>query len=209
MSDNETVSDSPLGEDGQTPTPLLSKREAAAHLGVSEKTIERYVHEYGLLQPAREDPRTGGKQFDPSDIERLRLAPPGRRKTGLDSPRQSDLPLRELVLAMQQAHAETVRAKNETIIALHEQVDSLRQSHQQQLSATVNEADTLRLSLSVLEAERDDLRRQLAEGQSAPPAAPQPPRAAPPPDAATATPEAPGAAGSFWARVRRAFGGEE
>ena len=42
----------------------------------------------------------------------------------------------------------------------------------------------------------------------APPAAPQPRSAAPPPDATTDTPEAPGGAGGFWARVRRVFGGE-
>jgi len=206
MSDDETVSDSPLGEDGQTPTPLLSKREAAARLGVSEKTIERYVHEYGLLQSAREDPHTGGKQFDPADIERLRLAPPGRRKTGLDRPRQSHLPLRELVLAMQQAHAETVRAKNETIIALHEQVDSLRQSHQQQLSTTISEADTLRQSLSVREAERDQLRAEVARLRaqaSSPPRTAEEARPLP-----MDTPVAPGGAGGLWARVRRVLGGE-
>ncbi len=144
MSDTPTVPDSPAAEPTQTPTPLLSKKAAAARLGVAEKTIERYVHEYGLLTPAGEDPQTGAKLFDPTDIERLSLAPPGRRKSGPDSPRQSDLALRELINAMQQAHVETVRAKDETIAALREQVDSLRQSQQALLSARATDTDTQR-----------------------------------------------------------------
>jgi len=144
MSDTPTVPGSPAVEPTQTPTPLLSKKATAARLGVAEKTIERYVHEYGLLVPAGEDPQTGAKLFDPTDIERLRLAPPGRRKSGPDSLRQSDLALRELINAMQQAHAETVRAKDETIAALREQVDSLRQSQQALLSARATDTDTQR-----------------------------------------------------------------
>lgn len=112
MSEPPTAPDSPRGEDGQTPTPLLSKKEAAARLGVTEKTIERYVNEYGLLVPAGQDPRTGAKQFDPADIDRLRQSPPPRRKGGPDIRGVSDLALQGLVAAMQQAHAETVRAKD-------------------------------------------------------------------------------------------------
>ncbi len=142
MSATPTVPDSPAEEPGQTPTPLLSKKTAAARLGVAEKTIERYVHEYGLLTPAGEDPQTGAKLFDPEEIERLRLAPPGRRKSGPDSPRQSDVALRELLTAMQRAHAETIRAKDETIATLREQVDSLRQSHQALIEARATDTDT-------------------------------------------------------------------
>ena len=142
MNDTPTVLDSPAAEPGQTPTPLLSKKAAAARLGVAEKTIERYVHEYGLLTPAGEQPQTGAKLFDPEEIERLRLSPPNRRKGGTDSPRQSDLALRELLTAMQQAHAETIRAKDETIATLREQVDSLRQSQQALIEVRATDTDT-------------------------------------------------------------------
>ena len=188
MSDTPTVPDSPDEEPGQTPTPLLSKKQAAARLGVAEKTIERYVHEYGLLTPAGEDPQTGAKLFDPEEIERLRLAPPNRRKSGPDSPRQSDLALRDLIVAMQQAHAETIRAKDETIATLREQVDSLRQSHQALIEARATDTDI----------------PAGAVGQTptvAPLAAPGT-SAAPTPGSLS-----PEAAAGFWARVRRVFGG--
>ena len=178
MSDTRTVPDSLAEGPPQTPTPLLSKKAAAARLGVAEKTIERYVHEYGLLVPAGEDPQTGAKLFDPTDIERLRLAPPGRRKGGPDSPRQSDLALRELIGAMQQAHAETIRAKDETIATLREQVDSLRQSHQALLAARATDTDT-----------RDDPAGQTPTvALSAPPGAQEPFEEAP---------------AGVWARLRR------
>ncbi len=61
------------------------------------------------------------------------------------------------------------------------------------------EREELRRRAEAAEVERDQLRQQ---------AAPQPPSAAPTPSAATDTPEAPGAAQGFWAKVRRAFGGE-
>jgi hypothetical protein len=188
MSDAPTVSDSPAEEPGQTPTPLLSKKAAATQLGVAEKTIERYVHEYGLLAPAGEDPQTGAKLFDPDDIERLRSAPPKRRKSGPDSPRQSDLALRDLITAMHQAHAETIRAKDETIATLREQVDSLRQSHQALLEARATDTDTL----------------TGAGGQTPTVALLAGPEStvAPTPD----TPRGASAAG-FWTRVRRVFGG--
>ncbi len=184
MNDTSTVPDSPAGGPGQTPTPLLSKKAAAARLGVAEKTIERYVHEYGLLIPAGENPQTGAKLFDPEEIERLRLVPPGRRKSGPDSLRQSDLALRELVGAMQQAHAETIRAKDETIATLREQVDSLRQSHQALLAARATDTDM----------------REDPAGQT-----PTVPPSAPP-----GTPEtAAGALAGLWAQLRRVFRGGE
>jgi DNA-binding transcriptional MerR regulator len=189
MTDTLTVSDSPAEGQGQTPTPLLSKKAAAAQLGVAEKTIERYVHEYALLTPAGEDPQTGAKLFDPDDIERLRLSPPTRRKSGPDSPRQSDLALRDLITAMQEAHAETIRAKDETIATLREQVDSLRQSQQILLAARTTDTDT----------------QPEGEGQTptvAPSAAPGTPEA-PTPDNPSGVPSA-----GVWARVRRVFVGE-
>ena len=45
---------------------------------------------------------------------------------------------------MQQAHGETVRAKDETIAALREQLDSLRQSQQALLSAQATDTDKRR-----------------------------------------------------------------
>jgi len=86
------------------------------------------------------------------------------------------------------------------VAALYEQ----RLAEKDAVIATVREEKDaliaeLRRRAEAAEAERDQLRQQ---------AAPQPASAAPTPDAATATPEAPGAAQGFWARVRRAFGGE-
>jgi len=69
------------------------------------------------------------------------------------------------------------------------------------------EVGQLRERTATQETTIADLRRQLAEAQSAPPAAPQPPGAAPTPGAAMDTPVAPEAAQGLWARVRRAFGG--
>ncbi len=43
---------------------------------------------------------------------------------------------------MQQAHAETIRAKDETIATLREQVDSLRQSQQALIEARATDTDT-------------------------------------------------------------------
>jgi hypothetical protein len=156
----------------------LSKKEAAARLGVTEKTIERYVNEYGLLVPAGQDPRTGAKQFDPVDIDRLRQSPPPRRKGGPDSRGMSEFALQGLVAAMQQAHAETVRAKDETIAALRDQLDSLRQS-QQQLTAWApdpgRDLDMPRQSMPVADTERDagqqntlaELRRRVGAAEAA------------------------------------------
>lgn len=188
MSDTPTVPDSPTQESGQTPTPLLSKKAAAARLGVAEKTIERYMHEYGLLTPAGEDPQTGAKLFDPDDIEFLRLAPPNRRKSGTDSPRQSDLALRDLLTAMQQAHAETIRAKDETIATLREQVDSLRQSQQALIEARATDTDTQ----TVGEGQTPTVAPSAAPGSSEAPISDSPSGAA---------------SAGFWARVRRVFGG--
>ena len=231
MSEPPTVSDSPHGEDGQTPTPLLSKKEAAARLGVTEKTIERYVNEYGLLVPAGQDPRTGAKQFDPVDIDRLRQSPPPRRKGRPDSRGMSEFALQGLVAAMQQAHAETVRAKDETIAALRDQLDSLRQS-QQQLTAgapdTGRGLDMPGQSMPVADAERDagqqntlaELRRQVETAEAARLAAEHERDALRARlDTAQAAPEAPGAptlavAGAdaprrpagLWGQLRRALG---
>ena len=60
-----------------------------------------------------------------------------------------------------------------------------------------------------LEAERADLRRQLAEAQSAPPAAPQARTAEEARPALDSAPNAPAPAAGFWARVRRMFGNRE
>jgi len=66
----------------------------------------------------------------------------------------------------------------------------------------------LRRRAEVAESERSDLARQLAEAQSAPPAAPPPASAAPTPSAHDDTHDAPAPAGGFRAWLRRAFGGE-
>jgi len=70
------------------------------------------------------------------------------------------------------------------------------------------EVGQLRERTATQETTIADLRRQLAEAHSAPPAAPPPPSAAPTPSAHTDTPSAHAPAGGFWRRLRRALGGE-
>jgi len=92
---------------------------------------------------------------------------------------------------------------------------------QRLLAPFIAELGTVREELGKVKAERDQFEREREElrrraevaeaalaAASAPPAAPPPPSTAPTPSAATDTPEAPGAAGGFWQRVRRALGGE-
>jgi len=81
------------------------------------------------------------------------------------------------------------------------------------LAPFIAEQTRLAEELGQVKAERDELRRraEVAEAAlaaaSAPPAAPPPASAAPTPGATVGTRDAPGAAGGFWARVRRALGG--
>ena len=86
---------------------------------------------------------------------------------------------------------------------------------QRLLAPFIAELGEVREQLGKVKAERDgqaetidNLRRQLAEAQSAPPAAPPPASAAPTPSAHDDTPVAPAPAGGFRAWLRRAFGGE-
>ena len=102
----------------------------------------------------------------------------------------SDRALQHLVGAVRGAHAEALRAKDETIAALREHRDELRASQQPALAAHAAAAERLgrveaereawRARATVAEAEREELRGLLAVAEAAIRALRAPRRAGPP-----------------------------
>jgi len=174
------------GETGETTAALLTAAQVAERLGISTRRLRDWRKAGRIAEVGRFKRGTARiPLFDPTEVARLQAG-----------------------AAAEEAPATTVAtvASADTFAAaVAQRVGLLLAERAEAEAATVAPLVAL-----VREQQEtiDNLRRQLAEARSAPPAASPPASAAPTPDAATATPIAPGGAGGFWARVRRVFGGE-
>jgi len=182
-------------------TRIYSVPEAARLLGISERAVRKRITT-GALDAERE----GNGPWQ------VRLGAEGAVPAGTEggTDRNHGTARSEPI----EAAYSTGDAPTVALVPIAAVADQL-QGFAERLAELAQRNEALALEVGTLR-ERDatktetiaDLRRQLAEAQSAPPAAPQPLSATPPPSATTDTPDAPGGAGGFWARVRRAFAGE-
>ena len=178
----------------------VTTAEAARLAGVSPRTIRRWIQQGWL--PSIDGPN--GQQVFPNDL--AGAAQRARQGRGQDRDHGHQPPATDAATA------------TDTAITARGQLDAIMHEW---LAPLVDRIGTLERENGRLEQERDtqadtiaELRRRAEAAEaalaaaSAPPAAPQPPSAAPTPSAHDDTPEDPGGADGFWARVRRVLGGE-
>jgi len=174
------------GEAEEAAAALLTAAQVAQALGISTRRLRDWRKEGRITEVGRFKRGTARiPLFDPADMTRLQ---------------QSE--------AAEEAPA-TVVATVASPVAFAEAVaHQVRQLLTERAAAEAAAVAPLVALVREQQETIDDLRRQLAEAHSIPPAAPPPPGAAPTPSAATATPVPHAPAQGLWARLRRAFGGE-
>jgi DNA-binding transcriptional MerR regulator len=172
-------------EAGATTAALLTADQVAERLGISTRRLRDWRKEGRITEVGRFKRGTARiPLFDPAEVARL--------QAGVEA---GEAPVATVAtVASADTFAEVVAQRVGLLLAERAEAEAATVAP---LVALVREQqETI-----------DDLRRQLAEAHSAPPAAPQPPSEEAARPASEDTPIAPGGAGGFWARLRRAFGG--
>jgi DNA-binding transcriptional MerR regulator len=166
--------------------------EAARLVGVSPRTIRRWVQRGWLASVDG----ANGQEVYPNDLagaaQRARQGRGHGHDHGHDTPDTDTATVTDTAMT---ARGQLDAIMHEWLAPLVDRIGNLERENGR-LEA---ERDELRRRAEAAEAERDALRHQ---------AAPQPLQEAPPLPTHRDTPDAPAPAGGFWARVRRAFGGE-
>ena len=130
-------------EDDQSNRVILSKKDAAAFLGVTPRAVNRYVAA-GRLKVIHQPSPTGGSDlafFDPADLEAFKNAPRepvGRDRQALVKPVKADLETLLQALLAPQSRTTKPRASDfdsqltlslkEAAIVARQSVESLRQA---------------------------------------------------------------------------------
>jgi len=198
---------------------LLTADKVAALLSVSVRTVRRYA-DSGRLSPVRIGRSV---RYRLPDVERLIAADvatsgqnsPAPQRTPADSAPQRSGADRSGQDTIAPAYRVTPAEVERAIARTGQQYTAdLRTMFAELRAVFAGQVAAQQETIAAQSATIAELRRRAEVAETAlaaagaPPAAPPPPSAAPTPSAATDTPEAPGAAGGFWQRVRRALGGE-